>query len=62
MADGHCVYQGEAAKSASHFRKIGFNLPQFSNPADTFMRILAVNYPKTEKDERKLALFQEQYA
>lgn len=25
------------------------------------MRILAVNYPKTEKDEKKLVYFNEQY-
>ena len=54
MADGHCVYQGDAKESAKYFRKIGFNLPLFSNPADTYMRILAVNYPKTQKDDRKL--------
>lgn len=61
MADGYCVYQGEASQSAKHFRKIGFHLPTFSNPADTFMRILAVSYPKTDKDERKLSFLNEQY-
>jgi len=46
MSDGHCVYQGGAHHSAKYFRKLGFKLPAFSNPADTYMRILAVNYPK----------------
>lgn len=52
MADGHCVYQGEAIKSAQYFRDIGFSLPDYSNPADTYMRILAVN----EKDKEKLKI------
>jgi len=54
MSDGYCVYQGEAKLSALYFRKIGFHLPAFSNPADHYMRILAVNYPKSEKDEKKV--------
>ena len=47
--------------SAMYFKKIGFKLSTFSNPADTYMRILAVQYPKSEKDERKLAFFNECY-
>ena len=47
--------------SANYFRQIGFKLPEFSNPADTYMRILATNYPKNEKDERKIQFFNEQY-
>ena len=50
MADGFCVYQGEARQSAQYFRDIGFGLPQYSNPADTYMRILALKYPPDEKD------------
>jgi|DEB0MinimDraft_12_1074336.scaffolds.fasta_scaffold49385_2 hypothetical protein len=61
MSDGHCVYQGEAKESARYFRTLGFKLPTFSNPADTYMRILAVGYPKNEKDERKLNFFMEHY-
>ena len=45
MADGHCVYQGSAKESLSYFRQIGFKMPDFCNPADIYMRILAVKYP-----------------
>lgn len=62
MSDGHCVYQGAAKESARYFRQLGFTLPTFSNPADTYMRILAVNYPKTEKCDRKIAFFNKHYA
>lgn len=61
MSDGHCVYQGEAKLSAKYFRNLGFTLPTFSNPADTYMRILAVNFPKTAKDEAKLRFFNKHY-
>lgn len=61
LSDGYCAYQGEAKLSAKYFREIGFKICQFSNPADTYMRILAVDYPKKEKDERKLVFFKEQY-
>ena len=61
MSDGYCVYQGEAKKSAQYFRDLKFKLPTFSNPADTYMRILAVNYPKTDKDQRKLVFFNKYY-
>lgn len=57
MSNGHIVYQGEAKLSAPYFRGIGFKLPEYSNPADTYMRILAVHYPPTEKDERKTDFF-----
>ena len=57
MADGHCIYQGEAKKSARYFRKLAFKIPQFSNPADSYMKILSVTYPKTDKDIRKLDFF-----
>lgn len=51
MVDGHIAYQGKASQSVGHFAKIGFNCPVHSNPADYFMRVLSVNYPKTEEDE-----------
>jgi hypothetical protein len=59
LADGNCVYQGEAVESAKYFRKLGFNLPHFSNPADHFMRILFVHHPKSDKEVRKLDFFKE---
>lgn len=61
MSDGYCVYQGDAKKSAKYFRDLKFKLPTFSNPADTYMRILAVNYPKIEKDFKKLEFFNKYY-
>lgn len=56
MADGHIVYQGPAKQSAAHFAKLdNREARRFGNPADTFMRITSINYPKTEKDEANIA-------
>ena len=47
MADGHILYQGSAKRSTHYFSKIGYQIPSYSNPADSYMRILQVHYPKT---------------
>jgi hypothetical protein len=36
-------------------------MPTFSNPADVFMKILAVNYPKSEEDENKISYLKRCY-
>ena len=61
MADGHIVYQGDAKDSMDHFSQLGVKSSKFSNPADIFMRVLSVNYPKTQEDERKIQGFIDQY-
>jgi hypothetical protein len=40
MADGHIVYQGDCNKSAEYFRKIGYPIERFKNPADVFLKVL----------------------
>lgn len=54
MADGYQVYQGDAKASIQHFKMIDMAVPPKYNPADHFMKVLAVRYPKTEEDEAKL--------
>lgn len=54
MADGFIVYQGDAKQSIQHFRLINKPVPPFTNPADFFMKILSVRYPKTAEDEANL--------
>lgn len=54
MADGHIVYQGIANRAPRYFDQIGYNVGKFANPADIFMRIISVNYPKMPEDEDKL--------
>lgn len=51
MSDGHIVYQGRADESYNYFQsnlvgKIEIKTSKFANPADTFMKILSINYPK----------------
>jgi hypothetical protein len=54
MMDGHIVYQGLPLESTLHFAQIGILCPLRSNPADFYMRVLSVNYPKTSEDEEKI--------
>jgi len=55
MCDGHIVYQGDAKASAQYFKTIGKPVPRFANPADYFMKLLAIKYPKQSDDEEKIA-------
>jgi hypothetical protein len=54
MADGNIVYQGIANRAPRYFDSIGFNIGKYTNPADIFMRIVSINYPKEPEDEEKL--------
>ena len=36
-------------------------VPQFANPADFFMRILSINYPKQKEDDERLEYLNRNY-
>ena len=61
MADGHIMYQGDAKDSISYFRYIQRPVPQFANPADYFMKLLSINYPKQQEDEEKINYLNTKY-
>ena len=61
MADGYIVYQGDAKGSVEYFKKIDRPMPQFANPADFFMKILAIKYPKKKDDEEKIEYLNRYY-
>jgi hypothetical protein len=61
MSDGNIVYQGVANESPVYFESIGLPLGRFANPADSFMKVLSVNYPKLKADEEKLDLLVRSY-
>ena len=54
MMDGYITYQGLAKNSTMHFASAGLLCPTHSNPSDFFMRILSVNYPKEDEDEKHI--------
>ena len=62
MMDGYIVYQGSARDSTTYFLKRGMSCPRSSNPADFYMRILSVNYPKHEEDENYIKIFNDYYS
>jgi hypothetical protein len=55
MCDGKVVYQGLGQKVVPYFGEMGYTFPKFSNPADGFMKIISVNYPKQDEDIKKIA-------
>ena len=61
MSDGHIVFQGDAKDSTSYFSTMGYTCGLFSNPADYFMKVLSVNYPKSHEDEQRIDLFVQNY-
>jgi ABC-type multidrug transport system ATPase subunit len=61
MMDGYCVYQGDARDSVAFFAKHGHQLREKYNPADFFMKLLTINYPKEENDVRKIEEFTTAY-
>lgn len=57
MADGYTVYQGDAGNTCmDYFKSLNmFEVPNFCNPGDFFLKVLAINYPKQAEDDKKLA-------
>ena len=53
MADGYIVYQGPAEKSASFFN-MSNKTNRYLNPCDFFMKVLTIDYPKSQEDEAKI--------
>lgn len=61
MCDGHIVYQGNSRTSTDFFKISGYPSPLYKNPADHFMNILSVHYPKSREDEEKIDLLSTNY-
>lgn len=62
MADGFTVFQGDAKDSMDYFRSLGkFDVPKRCNPADYFMKVLDIKYPKQADDIEKLELLNRSY-
>ena len=55
------MFQGSAMRSRQYFKKIGHPLPAFCNPADAYLRILQVSYPKTAEDVLRIEGFVDNY-
>ena len=53
MADGFTVFQGDAAESMEYFKTLKFTVPTLCNPADFFMKVLSIKYPKGPEDIQK---------
>lgn len=61
MCDGFIVFQGDAKFAMEHFELTNFKAPKYGNPADYFMKVLTVRYPKEQEDIDKLTTLNAQY-
>ena len=61
MSEGNIVFQGTAMRSQRYLTKLGFEFKPFRNPTDEFMKILAVTYPKSAEEVKKLKYLIEKY-
>ena len=61
LVDGNTVYQGRAEDSVDYFNRIGYEVPEFWNPSDFFIKELSIPYYKSRKDEIKIKNLIESY-
>ena len=61
MAEGNIIYQGAASRSESYFRKCGYPLPRYKNPADSFMKILSISFPPTPEETSRFLVLIDSY-
>lgn len=61
MCDGYIVYQGLAKYSSQYFKSIGWEMPLHTNPADYYMTVLAISYPKNKQDIKKIKALKKHY-
>ncbi len=61
MCDGYIVYQGLAKYSSQYFQSIGWEVPMHTNPADYYMQVLAISYPKQKQDLKKIKALKKNY-
>jgi hypothetical protein len=40
---------------------LNFKIGTYANPADSFIKVVAINYPKTKEDEDKIKKLNEGY-
>lgn len=43
LMEGRTIYQGKARDAIDYFAKIGYHCPEYSNPADYFIKTFSVN-------------------
>lgn len=60
LAGGEVVYYGPANKVVEYFAGIGYQCPDFTNPADFFMKLVHIDQSSTESKE-KVTEFVNQY-
>ncbi|CAI2387663.1 unnamed protein product [Moneuplotes crassus] len=54
LMDGHTIYQGNTMESVEHFKSIGHQVPEFSNPSDYYLKEFYISFERTEEEQKKM--------
>lgn len=61
LMEGKTIYFGDANSSTGYFQNLGYKIPEFSNPADYFLKEFYVPFIKSEEDFKKSDLLSNSY-
>jgi ABC-type multidrug transport system ATPase subunit len=56
LMDGYTIFHGPANSSIDYFHKLGFSAPEYSNPADYFLKEFYIPFNKQSNDEIKIKM------
>ncbi|CEG44559.1 Pleiotropic drug resistance proteins (PDR1-15), ABC superfamily [Plasmopara halstedii] len=59
LAEGSTVYHGKVTEAVPYFASLGYQCPQYKNPAEYFVRLLSVCDSNTETNENQITRFKE---
>lgn len=59
IADGMLIYHDKASNAVDYFSSIGYQCPNYTNPADYFMRQLVTKYGNDEETKRLIKMKQD---
>jgi len=61
LMDGHTIYHGDTMSSVGYFDKLGFKIPQYSNPADFYLKQFYVPFERSQEKEKEIDLVVSSY-
>jgi ATP-binding cassette, subfamily G (WHITE), eye pigment precursor transporter len=61
LMDGFTIYHGPTLESVDYFASLGFHTPEYSNPADYYLKEFYVPFIKDSNDDNKIQILKEAY-
>jgi len=54
MMDGNTIYHGSSMESVDYFKQAGYMVPEYSNPADYYLKAFYIPFNRTIEDDAKV--------